>query len=60
MHSRIRTEYETQTLAFVYYPEQQIYICIYIYINNILYIVSDPTCFDAPTSSAGGFILLFG
>jgi hypothetical protein len=31
---------------------------IYIYINNILYIVSTPTCFAAPTSSSGIIILL--
>jgi len=30
----------------------------HIYINNIPYIVSTPTCFDATTSSSGSFILL--
>ena len=35
-----------------------IYIYIYIYINNILYIVSTPACFDAPTSSSVSLILL--
>jgi len=40
----------------VYYPDQQMHN---VYINNVLYIVSTPTCFDAPASSAGSvnFIL---
>jgi len=39
----------------VYYPDQQMYN---IYINNILYIVSTPPCFNWPASSAGSIILL--
>jgi hypothetical protein len=38
------------------YTDQQmhnIYIYIYMYINNIIYIVSTPPCFNAPTSSSG-------
>jgi len=31
---------------------------IYIYINNILYIVSTPTCFNASASSSGSLILI--
>jgi len=43
----------------VYYPDQQMHnIYIYMYTNNILYIVSTPTCFDASTSSSGSLILL--
>ena len=30
----------------------------HIYINNILYIVNTPTCFDKPAASSGSFILL--
>jgi hypothetical protein len=41
----------------IYYQDQQthnLYICI----NNILYIVSTPTCFDASASSSGSLIRL--
>jgi len=41
----------------VYYSDQHIH-SIYVYINNILYIVSTPTCFDASASSSGSRILL--
>jgi hypothetical protein len=34
----------------VYYPDQQIHN---IHINNILYIISTPTCFNVSTSSSG-------
>ena len=30
---------------------------IYIYINNILYILNTPTCFDVSASSSGSLIL---
>jgi len=45
----------------VYYPEQQMrktHTHIYTYMNNILYIVSTPTCFYASTLSSGILILL--
>ena len=35
-----------------------IYTYIYIYINNILYIVSTPTCFDAYALSSSGSLNL--
>jgi len=35
-----------------------IYINIYIYINNILYIVSMPTCFKETASSLGSLNLV--
>jgi len=41
----------------VYYPDKQMHN-VYIYINNILYIVSTATCFDASASSSGSLILL--
>ena len=42
-----------------YYLKQQVHnIYIYIYLNNILYIVSTHTCFDVPASSSGSLILL--
>jgi hypothetical protein len=42
-----------------YYPEQQIHnIYIYIYINNISYIISTPTCFYASSSSSGSLDLV--
>ena len=48
-----------RTSCTVYYPDQQMHnIYIYIYINNILYIVSTPACFDASASSAGSLFLL--
>jgi hypothetical protein len=37
------------------YPDQQMHN---VNINNIIYIVSTPTCFDASASSSGIFILL--
>ena len=41
---------------YIFYPDQQIHN-IYIYINNILSIVSTATCFDTSASSSGGTIL---
>jgi len=39
----------------VFYPDQQLHnICI----NNILYIVSTPTCFSASASSSGSLNLV--
>jgi len=46
---------ETWTLQFIIQTNKYI---IYIYINNILYIVRTPPCFDASASSAGSIILL--
>jgi len=38
----------------IYYPDQQMYnIYIYLFIYNILYIVSTPTHFNASASSSG-------
>jgi len=42
----------------VYYPDKPMHNYIYIYINNILYIVGTSTCFDASASSSGSFNLL--
>jgi len=39
----------------VYYPDQQMH---YIYINNVLCIISTPTCFSASASSSGSLNLL--
>ena len=46
------TKYQLYILSVVYYPDQQMHN-IYIYIYNILYIVSTSTCFDASGSSSG-------
>jgi len=35
---------------FIYYPDQQMHN---IHINNILFIISAPTCFNASASSSG-------
>jgi len=43
------------TLLSVYYPDQQMHN---IYINNILFIKSTPTCFNASASSSGSFNLV--
>jgi len=44
---------------FIYYPDQQIHIIyIYIYINNIFYIVSTTTGFNASASSSESLKLL--
>jgi len=40
------------------FPSKKIYIYIYIYMKNILYIVSTVTYFDASASSSGNIILL--
>jgi hypothetical protein len=43
----------------VYFPDQNTHKqYIYIYIDNILYTVNTPTCFDAPATSSGNFIIL--
>ena len=39
----------------MYYPEEQMHN---IYINIILYIVINPTCFSAPASSSGSLIIV--
>jgi len=41
----------------VYYPDVQM---LNIYINNVLYIVSTPTCFIVSASSSGSLNLVFG
>jgi hypothetical protein len=46
-----------ETVVFIYYPDQQIHN-LYIFVNNVLYIVSTPTCFDASALSSGSLILL--
>jgi hypothetical protein len=43
-------------IGIVYYADQQThnkYIYIYIYKQYFIYIVSSPTCFNAPASSSG-------
>jgi len=41
----------------IYYPDQQMHN-IYIYINNILYIVSTATCFKASAPHSGSLNLV--
>jgi hypothetical protein len=60
MQSFMPAKKKSSAVLTVYFPDQQIhYIYIHIYINNILYIVSTPTCFDASAPSRRLTVLIY-
>ena len=54
-----KNNFDVCTMHLVQFIVQTNKCTTYIYINNILYIVSTSTCFDASVSSSGGLIHLF-